>query len=99
MVVKKSPYDILIRPLLTEKMTALKENENKVAFIVYKKANKIDIKKAIEEAFKIKVAAINVMNIAGKKKKLGRFLGKRPDWRKAIITLKKGEKLELFEGM
>ena len=95
----RSPYDILIKPLLTEKMTALKESENRVSFVVDKRANKIEVKKAIEEAFKVKVAAVNVMNLLGKKKRLGKFAGKRPDWKKAIITLKKGEKLELFEGM
>ncbi len=95
----RSPYDILIKPLLTEKMTALKESENRVSFVVDKSANKIEVKKAIEEAFKVKVAAVNVMNLLGKKKRLGKFAGKRPDWKKAIITLKKGEKLELFEGM
>lgn len=99
MVMSRSPYDILIKPLLTEKMTALKESENRVSFVVDKRANKIEVKKAVEEAFKVKVAAVNVMNLLGKKKRLGRFAGKRPDWKKAIITLKKGEKLELFEGM
>ncbi|HLF85672.1 MAG: 50S ribosomal protein L23 [Nitrospirota bacterium] len=95
----RSPYDILIKPLLTEKMTALKESENRISFVVDKRANKIEVKKAVEEAFKVKVAAVNVMNLLGKKKRLGKFAGKRPDWKKAIITLKKGEKLELFEGM
>lgn len=99
MVISKSPYDILIKPLLTEKMTALKESENRVSFVVDKRANKIEIKKAVEEAFKVKVASVNVMNLLGKKKRLGRSVGKRPDWKKAIITLKEGEKLELFEGM
>ncbi len=99
MVMSRSPYDILIKPLLTEKMTALKESENRVSFVVDKRANKIEVKKAVEEAFKVKVAAVNVMNLLGKKKRLGKFAGKRPDWKKAIITLKKGEKLELFEGM
>lgn len=99
MVISKSPYDILIKPLLTEKMTALKESENRVSFVVDKRANKIEIKKAVEEAFKVKVASVNMMNLLGKKKRLGRFAGKRPDWKKAIITLKEGEKLELFEGM
>ena len=95
----RSPYDILIRPLLTEKMPVLKESENRVSFVVDKRANKIEVKKAVEEAFKVKVASVNVMNLLGKKKRLGKFAGKRPDWKKAIITLKKGEKLELFEGM
>lgn len=95
----RSPYDILIKPLLTEKMTALKESENRVSFVVDKRTNKIEVKKAVEEAFKVKVASVNVMNLLGKKKRLGKFAGKRPDWKKAIITLKKGEKLELFEGM
>jgi large subunit ribosomal protein L23 len=65
---------------------------------VAKDANKIEIKKAVEEFFKVKVERVTTINCRGKKKRLGRFEGKRPDWKKAIVTLKKGEKLDFIEG-
>ncbi|MBI4710148.1 MAG: 50S ribosomal protein L23 [Nitrospirae bacterium] len=95
----KSSYNILEAPMLTEKGTALKEAENKVMFKVAKDANKIEIKKAVEEIFKVKVDSVATMNCKGKKKRLGRFEGRRPDWKKAIVTLKKGEKLDFIEGV
>jgi len=91
-------HDILIQPLITEKATELRENLNKVAFVVHPKANKHMVKRAVEELLKVKVEKVNIMNMRGKKKALGRFEGKRPDWKKAIVTLKKGEKIDIFEG-
>ena len=85
--------------MLTEKGTALKEADNKVMFKVAKEANKIEIKKAVEEIFKVKVDSVATINCKGKKKRLGRFEGRRPDWKKAIIKLKKGEKLDFIEGV
>lgn len=85
--------------MLTEKGTALKEADNKVMFRVAKEANKIEIKKAVEEIFKVKVDSVATINCKGKKKRLGKFEGKRPDWKKAIVTLKKGEKLDFIEGV
>lgn len=93
-----SPYDILIRPLLTEKITAIREIKNSVAFAVHRKATRIDIRLSVEKVFGVKVESVNVMNVRGKKKRQGRYLGKRPDWRKAFVTLKKGEKIELYES-
>ena len=90
--------DILIRPLLTEKMTALRETANKVGFLVHPDANRIAVKQAVEAMLKVKVERVNIMKGKGKIKKLGRFSGKRSDWKKAIVTLKKGEKLELYES-
>jgi large subunit ribosomal protein L23 len=95
----RAPFDILIRPLLTEKMTALRESANKFAFLVRSDANRVEIKRAVETALKVKVDRVNVMNVMGKTKRLGRFAGKRPDWKKAIVTLKKGEKLEMYESV
>lgn len=94
----KNPFDILIKPLLTEKLTLLREKTNSVAFMVSPDANRIEIKRVVESALKVKVKSVNVMNVLGKKKRQGRFLGKRPDWKKAIITLHEGEKLELYES-
>ena len=92
-------YDVLLGPMLTEKGTLLKEKENKILFKVAKEANKIEIKKAVEETFKVKVDNVATINCRGKIKRMGRYEGKRPDWKKAIITLKEGEKLDVVEGM
>jgi large subunit ribosomal protein L23 len=92
-----NPHDVLIRPLLTEKITAIREVKNGIAFAVHRQATRIDIRRAVEKVFGVKVASVNVMNVRGKKKRQGRFSGKRSDWRKAFITLKKGEKVELYE--
>lgn len=92
-----NPHDVLIRPLLTEKITAIREVKNGIAFAVHRQATRIDIRRAVEKVFSVKVASVNVMNVRGKKKRQGRFSGKRSDWRKAFITLKKGEKVELYE--
>ncbi|UCE63284.1 MAG: 50S ribosomal protein L23 [Nitrospirota bacterium] len=92
------PHDILIRPLLTEKVTSLREVKNCVAFLVKKEATRLDVQRAVEKVLKVKVKHVNVMNVKGKKKRQGRYVGKRPDWRKAIVTLKEGEKLELYES-
>jgi large subunit ribosomal protein L23 len=95
----KNLYDVLLSPLLTEKGTLLKEKDNKVMFRVAREANKIEIKRAVEEIFKVKVENVSTMNCKGKMKRLGRYEGKRPDWKKAIVTLKKGEKLDFIEGL
>ena len=95
----REPYDVLIRPYLTEKMTTLREKANQVAFIVRADANRIEVKRAVETALKVRVERVNIMNIQGKTKRMGRFAGKRPDWKKAIVTLKEGEKLELYESV
>jgi len=95
----RNSYDILLSPLLTEKGTQLKETNNQVLLKVAKDANKIEIKKAVEEIFKVKVEHVATINCKGKKKRLGRFEGRRSDWKKAIVTLKKGEKLDFIEGV
>jgi large subunit ribosomal protein L23 len=92
-------YGVILSPLITEKGTAQKERDNKISFVVHPKANKIQIKEAVERLLEVKVLRVNVINMAGKKKRLGRFDGERPDWKKAVVTLREGEKLELFEGV
>jgi large subunit ribosomal protein L23 len=94
----KTVYEVIVSPLLTERGTLLKEKDNKVMFRVAKGANKIEIKKAVEEIFKVKVDCVNTVNYKGKKKRLGKFEGRRSDWKKAFVTLKKGEKLDFIEG-
>ncbi|HLG23125.1 MAG TPA: 50S ribosomal protein L23 [Candidatus Manganitrophaceae bacterium] len=91
-------HDLIIRPILTEKSTALREAENKYSFVVRRDANRQEVKRAVEEALNVKVDKVHILNVIGKEKRLNRFVGKRPDWKKAIVTLKAGEKLDLFEG-
>lgn len=90
--------DILVRPLITERTTALMQ-EGKYVFVVDKRANKIQIGKAVEEVFKVKVAAVNTVNVLGKMKRMGRSMGKRSDYKKAIVKLAPGETIEFFEGV
>ena len=93
------PYSkVIIRPLLTEKNAALKENQNRVVFEVATDANKIEIKKAVEEAFQVSVKSVNVLNVRGKLKRLGRNMGRRRDWKKAIVTLEEGQAIDLYQG-
>ena len=88
---------ILVRPLITERTTQLMA-EGKYVFVVAKAANKIEIAKAVSEIFKVKVAKVNTVNVIGKKKRMGRTEGKRPDYKKAIVKLAPGETIEFFEG-
>lgn len=91
-------HAILVQPLLTEKLTGIRETTNTVGFIVHPDANRVQIKQAVETLLKVKVERVNVLNVLGKVKRLGRFSGKRSDWKKAFVTLKKGEKLEMYES-
>jgi large subunit ribosomal protein L23 len=94
------PYHQLIKgPIITEKTHALKEANNKLTLKVDVKANKIEIRKAIEVLFKVKVLAVNTIQMMGKKKKLGKSEGTRPAWKKAIVTLAPGEKISGYEGL
>ena len=94
----KDIYAVIKKPLFTEKGGSLKETENKILVEVARGANKIEIKKAIEENFNVKVEKVATITVDGQWKKYGKSVGKRPDRKKAIITLKKGEKLEFIEG-
>jgi len=95
----RNARDIIIRPLLTEKLTELRESHGKIGLLVRADANKVEIKKATEEALNTKVEKVNVMNVSGKTRRIGRMAGKKPDWKKAIVTLRPGDKLEIFEGV
>lgn len=90
--------DIIIKPVVTEKSMDLLA-DNKYTFIVDKRANKTEIKGAIEHIFKVEVEKVYTITIKGKPKRMGRFEGKRPDRKKAIVALKAGQKIRLFEGM
>jgi large subunit ribosomal protein L23 len=91
-------YEVLRRPLITEKTTVLQER-NKYAFEIADKANKHEVKVAVEKAFKVKVTKVNIVNYHGKQKKLGRRVMMTPSWKKAIVTLIPGQKIEFFEGV
>lgn len=95
---KKDPKDIVLRPLITEKSTGLKESANQYVFEVRKEANKIEIKHAVEELFNVKVLSVRTLNVRGKKKRVGRFEGRRPDWKKAIVKVSQKDSIPIFEG-
>jgi len=94
----KEAYQIIRRPLITEKGTDMKDQVNQYLFEVAGDANKIEIKRAIESLFRVKVQQVRTLSVKGKKKRLGRFVGRTSDWKKAIATLKEGETIEFFEG-
>ena len=89
---------IIKKPLVTERSTSQRTLENKYSFKVAKNASKIQIGKAIERLFNVKVLKVHTMTVKGKKRRMGRYEGIRPDWKKAIVTLKKGDTIKSFEG-
>lgn len=93
------PRKIIRMPLISEKSTNLRLDQNKYVFEVDRKANKLQIKEAVEELFGVKVEDVTTMTMHGRPKRLGRFEGRRPDWKKAMVKLKKGETIELFEAV
>lgn len=94
----KLAREIIIKPVVTEKSVDLMQ-ENKYCFRVAKDANKIEIKNAIEEIFKVTVINVNTVNVHGKMKRMGRTQGKTASWKKAIVTLREGDSIEVFEGL
>ncbi len=89
-------YSVLKRPLFTEKTDRLKEEYNKYAFEVDIHANKIEIRQAVEQIFGVAVVKVNTMRVHGKVKRRGRSVGRRPDWKKAIVTLKEGDTIPIW---
>jgi len=92
-------YQVIKKPLITEKGTVLKEQMNKICLRVDKRANKVEIRKAVEVLFKTEVVDVQTLNVRGKKRRMGRSVGKRPDWKKAVVTLAPGKTIEFFEGV
>jgi len=92
-------HETVIRPLITEKTGIQKELNNQLTFEVDRRANRIEIKQAIESIFKVRVAAVKTMQVKGKTKQRGRIIGKRRDWKKAIVKLMPGERIDFFEGV
>ncbi|MFW5980749.1 MAG: 50S ribosomal protein L23 [Halanaerobiaceae bacterium] len=95
----KNPHDIIIRPIISEQSMKLMESNNTYAFEVAKNSNKIEIRKAIQEIFNVEVENVNTMNMRGKKRRMGRTEGKKPDWKKAYVKLPEGENIEVVEGI
>lgn len=93
-----NPYGIIKRPMITEKSTIQKEESNQVTFEVDKRANKVEIRRAIEMIFKVSVQDVRTMRVTGKKRRRGRIEGKKRDWKKAVVTLAPGARIEFFEG-
>ena len=93
-----NPYEIVKRPLITEKGSIQKEVNNQLSFEVARKANRVEIRHAVEKIFNVRVLKVRTMQMKGKVKRVGRTLGKRRDWKKAIVTLAGGENIEFFEG-
>jgi large subunit ribosomal protein L23 len=93
----KEPRTIVRRAMISEKGTRLREKQNGFLFEVSRDANKIEIKRAIEAIFNVKVNSVRTIRVHGKPKRQGRYAGHRPDWKKALVTLAKGSTIELFE--
>jgi large subunit ribosomal protein L23 len=92
-------YDMIIRPVVTEKTTEQKERDNQITFEVNPKTNRIEVKRAIENIFNVKVETVRTMNIKGKVKRRGRVIGKRKNWKKAIVTLMPDQRIDFFDGV
>ena len=92
-------HDVIRRPVITEKTSIQKETSNQLTFEVDPRANRIEIKRAVENIFNVNVAGVRTMQVKGKMKRRGRILGKRRDWKKAIVTLMPGERIDFFDGV
>ena len=95
----RDPREVVIRPVVTEKSSALIEDQGVYAFIVSRDANKIEIRRSIEELFDVRVLDVRTMNYRGKWRRVGRSLGRRPSVKKAIVTLAEGERIDVYEGV
>jgi len=95
----RTPYDILRRPVITEKATSAREIENAVVFEVDPHSTKAEIKYAVEKAFGVGVTAVRTVIVRGKNARVGRFVGRKRNWKKPYVTLKEGDHIDLFEGV
>ena len=93
------PYRVIKRPLITEKGTKQREQANQFVFEIDRHANKVMVRNAVEDIFKVKVLSVMVMNIKGKERRVGRNVGMKPDWKKAIVKIAQGDTIEFFEGI
>ena len=95
---KGTMHDVLKRPVVTEKSTALREEDNQYAFEVALDANKIEIRRAVESSFGVRVTDVRTQIVRGKMKRFRRGFGKKPNWKKAVVTLREGDFIDFFEG-
>jgi large subunit ribosomal protein L23 len=94
----RDPRQVVLRPLVTEKATTLKDERNQVSFEVALDASKIEIRRAVETIFQVKVTGVRTQVVLGKEKRMGRHVGRRPTWKKAVVTLGPDSKIDLFEA-
>lgn len=92
-------YQVIKEPHITEKANIQKEGTNQITFKIHKKANKVEIRQAVETFFKTKVLDVQTMNVRGKRRRMGKTVGKKSDWKKAVVRLAPGANIEFFEGM
>ncbi|MEW5926669.1 MAG: 50S ribosomal protein L23 [Gemmatimonadota bacterium] len=95
----RSIHDVIVRPLLTEKSTQQLDALNAYTFVVDKGANKIEIASAVEKQFGVRVKSVRTMRYAGKDRRVGKYVGRRASWKKAVVTLQEGDTIEIFEGV
>ena len=95
----RQPLDVLIRPVITERSSGLQFEQNKYTFEVALNATKVDVRNAVEKMFDVDVKDVRTMNCMGKDRRVGRHLGRRPHWKKAIVTLAEGQSIDVFEGV
>ncbi len=94
----RNPHDVIIKPVISERSMDLMQ-DNKYTFIVHNKANKVEIAKAIEKIFNVTVESVNTLKVKGKTRRMGRYVGKTPERKKAIVKLKEGDRIEVIEGL
>ncbi|MGD0946371.1 MAG: 50S ribosomal protein L23 [Candidatus Binatia bacterium] len=95
----KDVYHVISSPLITEKGTLVNEQGNQFVFRVRPEANKVEIRRAVETLFKVKVEKVHTLNYLGKKRRVGKSLGQRPGWKKAYVTLAQGQRIDFFESV
>jgi large subunit ribosomal protein L23 len=95
----RDPRDVIVRPIVTEKSTAQADDQGVYAFVVAKDANKVEIRHAVEKLFDVKVRAVRTMNYRGKLRRVGRSTGRRPAFKKAVVTLAEDGRIDVYEGV
>ena len=95
----RDPRDVILRPVVTERSTVMADEHDAFTFLVAEDANKIEIRRAVEQLFEVQVTSVNTMRYRGKWRRVGRHLGKRPSFKKAIVKLAEGERIDVYEGI